>query len=369
MKVDILQEDLQKGLSLGQRFITSRPQLPILANFLLETDNGQLKLSATDLNLGISIWMDAKVEEKGCIAIPARDISEFVAYLQGTLRLETEKQILRVISPRAEASFAGMKGEEFPRPPQGNEKNKIIVPTKRLTLAVDEVSFAAARDETRPILEGILWKMARAGYELVATDGYRLAWKKVVEKQALKTEEEFLVPARSFAEVAKLVEGEERLTITWDQQRSQIIFKWPRFQLTSRLLAGEFPDYQKIIPQESKIQVFLDQQEFLTAIRAVSVFARQAANIIVLDFQSDQVIIQANAPQVGQNQARVPIRLEGQPLKVAFNYRFILDFLNNLPAEEKGIIIKLNDPLSPVVFSRDGDSSLLHLIMPVRLDH
>ncbi len=369
MKVNILQEDLQKGFSLGQRFIASRPQLPILADFLLETDRGQLKLSATDLNLGISIWLDAKVEEEGKIAVPARDISEFVAYLQGELRLKTEKQILRVISPRAEANFAGMKGEEFPQPPQGEEKNKIIIPTPQLTLAVGEVSFAAAHDETRPVLEGILWKLTPSGYQLVATDGYRLAWKKVAEKQALKSEEEFLVPARSFAEVAKLVEGEEKLAVTWDKQKSQIIFQWPRFQLTSRLLAGEFPDYQKIVPQESKVQVFLDQQEFLTAIRAVSVFARQAANIVILDFQPKQVVIQANAPQVGQNQARVPIRLEGEPLKVAFNYRFLLDFLNNLPAEEKEIVIKLNDPLAPVVFSRDGDPSLLHLIMPVRLDH
>ena len=262
-----------------------------------------------------------------------------------------------------------MNANEFPQSPQGNKKNEIFVPAQKLASAVGEVSFAAARDETRPILEGILWKVTGQGYELVATDGYRLAWKKVAEKQAVKAEEAFLVPARSFAEVAKLAEKEEKVTISWDQSKSQIIFSWPRFKLASRLLAGDFPDYAKIVPQESKVKVFLDQQELLNAIRAVSVFARQAANIVIFDFQSNQVVIQANAPQVGQNLARVPARLEGEPLKVAFNYHFILDFLNNLPAEEKEVVIRLNDPLAPVVFGRDGDSTLLHLIMPVRLDH
>jgi len=369
MKVKILQEDLQKGFNLSQRFVASRPQLPILANFLIETDKGKLKLSATDLSLGLSVWIDAKVEEEGKTSVPAKEITEFISYLSpGEVELATNKQILKVLSARAEADFAGVKADEFPQSP-AIEDGLLTLPAAELTAAVNQVSFAAASDESRPVLEGILWLLAAKEYQLVATDGYRLAHKKVGLKQGVGKPTSFLVPARSFNEVAKLAHSFSDLKVGWNKQKNQISFLLPNLKLTSRLLGGEFPEYQKIIPQAAKILAFVDSQELLAAIRAVSVFARQAGNVIVLNFQPDQLDIQASAPQVGRNKATVPIRLEGNKITVAFNYRFLLDFLNNLPNNESEVAIRMNDALSPVVFTLKGDDSLLHLIMPVRLDH
>ncbi len=370
MKVKILQEDLQKGLSLGQRFVASRPQLPILANFLLSTDRGQLKLAATDLNLGLQIWLGGKVEEEGEISVPAKEITEFVSYLpSGEIELQTEKQILKVIAAQAEANFAGLKADEFPRGPTKNEKNLFKLEMKAFAAAVDEVSFAAANDDSRPVLEGILWQLSRDGYRLVATDGYRLALKEINHHQDLATAVSFLIPARSLNEAVKLAADQDQIQVSWDQQKSQILFIMKRAQISSRLLSGEFPDYQKIIPTESKIKVLLDRQQFLTAIRAVSVFARSAADVVVLDFQPQQLVIRAESSQVGQNEARVTTNHQGEAIKTAFNYHFLLDFLNHLPDDEAAVEVRLNEPLAPVLFSREGDKSLTHLIMPVRLDH
>ncbi len=371
MKVKISQDNLNKGLSLAGRFIASRPQLPILSNFLLATDKGKLKLSATNLDLGINLWLGAVVEEKGQLLIPAREVSEFVSYLPaGEVFLESQKTSLKITSPKAEAVFGGMSAQEFPQIPQGEEKNSLLLDVTQLSKAVSQVCFAAAIDETRPVLEGVFWQFDQDGYQMVATDGYRLSLKKITSKQVVKKETSFLIPARSLLEVTKLIQ-EDKLKVSLDKKQSQAVFIIPRRLkaiLSSRLLSGEFPDYKKIIPQQNSIQVSVDHQELLSAVKIASVFARQAGNVIVLDFKNGQLEIKADALQVGKNKTSVPIKIKGEEVKVAFNYRFLLDYLNSIDNKEAEVIVKMNDSLSPVVFTVKGDNSFLHLIMPINLE-
>jgi len=371
MKIQILQEELNKGLTTVNRFVSNKPQLPILSNILLATEKGKLRLSATDLELGINLWLGGKVEKEGKIAIPAREISEFISYLNpGPLDLELNQNLLVVSSATNKASFVGMKPEEFPEIPQLEKKTAFTLSFADLAAAVAQVSFAAATDEARPVLGGILWQFTAKNYQMVATDGYRLACKKVaLEKEisSVKKKSTFLVPARSLAEVVKLGDGQQvKVGLTAD--KNQVVFAFAGAQISSRLLEGEFPEYEKIIPQQTKTKVYVDKQDLLGGIRAASVFAREAANIVVLEVDSEGMKIKADAPQIGENQSSVAVKTEGEAIKIAFNFRFLLDFINAVPAEKDSLVLEFTEPLSPAIFKIEKDDSWFVVVMPVRLE-
>jgi len=376
MKIEILRENLNSGLTTASRFISSRPQLPILANVLIVTDEGKVKLSATNLEMGVNLWLGAKVEEEGKICLPAKEITEFISYLSAEkLTLETQKESqLIVFSPQARASFVGMASEEFPEIPHLNEDESFILLLPELVLAVSQVSFAAAVDETRPVLAGIYWQFNTDGYQMVATDGYRLSVKKVILEQKpkiKKSEKEekvvFLVPAKTLNEVVRLGRGES-VKIGLTKEGNQAIFGFPQLEISSRLLEGDFPEYERIIPTQKKTSVLVDKNDFSSAIKAASVFARQSANIVILSIDKKEMEITADAPHVGENKTTLPIKAEGEPIKVAFNFRFLLDFINAVPSGQEELLLELTEPLSPVVFKIYGDESWIHVIMPVRLE-
>ena len=369
MKIQILQEELTKGLATVSRFVSSRPQLPILANILLSAEEGKIALSATDLNLGINYWLKGKIEKEGKIAIPAREVTEFVSYLApGPLDLVLENNILIISSQSNRASFVGISGKEFPKIPQLDEKSAFALNKEEFVKAVGEVSFAAANDETRPVLEGIYWQFTPDGYQMVATDGYRLSLKKVKTKRGSQEKIVFLVPARSLEEVVKLGGEEEEIKVGLSEDKNQVVFAFSQGEVSSRLLEGDFPEYEKIIPQEGKTKVWLDKDDFYAAVKAASVFARESANVVILNVDKKELTVKADAPQMGENQNTISVKAEGEPIKIAFNFRFLLDFLNAVSLEKKDLVLEFTQPLSPALFKLEGDDSWLHVIMPVRLE-
>lgn len=370
MKLQISQENLNQGLSIASRFVSSRPQLPILSSILLSVDNGKLRLSATNLELGINIWLGAKIEKEGSLAMPAKEMAEFVSYLSTqNVDLVSEKDNqLTISSSQATASFVGMRADEFPQIPKLDKQSSFSLPLKGLSEAVSQVGFAAASDETRPVLEGIFWQFGNGEYSMVATDGYRLSLKKVVlEQKSGEEKSAFLVPAKTLSEVIRLGK-QETVQIGLTKGQNQAIFAFPQMEISSRLLEGEFPEYEKIIPQSTKTKVFLNKDDFAQSVKIASVFARESANIVLLNIDKQEITITANAPQVGENKTSLPVKAEGEPVKIAFNFKFLLDFVNAVPADKKDIIIELNDSLSPTVFKIDGDDTWLHIIMPVRME-
>jgi len=371
MKVEILQEELNKALTIVNRFVDARPQLPILTNILLSTNKRKLRFSATNLNLGINLWLGGKIEKQGEIAIPAREITEFISYLSpGPLTLESSQNKLIVSCASNKASFVGIKPEEFPAIPQLSGKNTFLLKTESLTTAVGQVGFAAATDETRPVLAGIYWQFSGKKYQMVATDGYRLSLKSVeLKKSVLKNKKKttFLIPARGLNEVVRLSDG-ETIKVGLTKDENQVVFGFNNAQISSRLLEGDFPEYEKIIPTQVKTKVWIDKQDFLSAIRTASVFAKEAANIVVLTIDKSKMSIKADAPQVGENQSSLSVKVEGEPIKVAFNFRFLLDFINAVLTQENNLLLELTEPLTPALFKVEGDNSWLHVIMPVRLE-
>lgn len=370
MKTQVLQEELNKALSLALRFISSRPQLPVLGNVFLKAKTGGLEVAANNLETGIKIEVAAKTEEEGEITVPAKELSEFVSYLP-VEKITLEKQEgnkLKIFSSQGEASFVGLGTEDFPQIPQSDKEKTFSLPFSELVKTVSLVAFSAAEDESRPVLAGVYWQIQSDKYRMVATDGFRLSLKDTVFKNQKGVKKSvFLVPAKALSEVVRLGDGES-IQIGLTKEENQVAFVFPQVTVVSRLLEGEFPQYENIIPQQFKTKVFLDKQEFLQAVKMSSVFARQAANIVVLDIQKEKMVISPHQSRMGENKVNIPIRCEGEPIRTAFNFRFLLDFANVVPQDQEEIFIKLNDPLSPTVFGATKDDSWIHIIMPVRLD-
>lgn len=374
MDLLILQENLNKGLGVVSRFVASKSTLPILGNILLTTDQGRLKLSATNLENGINLWLGAKIEKEGSITVPAKLLTEFVNSLPSEkIKMETKETSLFIEAGQFKANFNGTPPTEFPQIPSFDGEPVLVFSNKNLTEALSQVIFAAAQDDGRPILTGVLIMVQGKRVSLVATDGYRLSLKNVLVKEN-KLKKNLLIPAKALLEISKMAQEknekeEKEVKIGLTPEKSQVIFLLPDIELSSRLLEGEFPEFEKIIPKNSSTRVEIDKEEFLKAVRITSIFAREQANIIKLKVDptanEGKITISAENPQLGGNESEVSAKTEGEKLEIAFNYRFLLDLLSCPLGEE--IVFEANGSLSPGVFKIKGDDSFLHVIMPVRI--
>lgn len=374
MKATILQENLNFGLATCSRFVASRPQLPILANILLKTEKGRLKLSATDLEMGVNVWVGGKIEKEGEITVLAKVINEFVSSLPPEkVNLDLKENNLIVSSAFSKSVFPTIAAADFPKIPGFPKKAALSMPLSLFSQSVAQVAFAAATDEGRPILTGVLLKPENKGISLVATDGYRLSVKKLPTPN-FQLPTNIIVPARALMEVSRIKGGEGEgkkekkegvLQIGLTEKENQIVFALPDLELSSRLIEGEFPDFTKIIPTETKTSITFDREEFLRAVRIASIFARESANIIKLKIEKGKLKISANSPQVGENESIIDIKTKGEDQEIAFNFRFLLDYLNSISSEQ--IALEMTGALNPGVFKPVGDESFLHIIMPVRV--
>ncbi len=371
MKLEVLQENLAKSLSIVSRVISSRVELPILNNILLTTDKGRLKLSATNLETGINFWIGAKIEEKGTVSIPAKILTEFVSSLPPEkVQLKTKENSLEIICGSYQADFVGLPPGEFP--PIPTLKEKPILTVGSLIEAVPQVVFAAAQDEGRPVLTGVLLKLLEKELILVATDGYRLSKKKIIGIKDIKEVKELkkglIIPNRVLSEVARIVgekEEKRKIGLNISSESNQIIFSTDEAEVVSRLIEGKFPEFEKVIPEKTRTKVTIEKEILLRAARMASIFARESANIVKFEIRNSKLEISANAAQVGSNVSEIEVKIEGEENKIAFNSRYLLDFLNSVDVEQ--ITFEMASPLSPGVFKLIGDDSFLHIIMPVRV--
>ncbi|HUV72421.1 MAG TPA: DNA polymerase III subunit beta [Clostridia bacterium] len=370
MKIQVLQENLNKGLNIASRSISTKAQLPILANVLLQTDNNRLRLSATNLETGITLWTGAKIEKEGEITIPAKIFSEVVSSLPaGKVDLEITGNSLNLSCEGYQASLNGISASEFPKLPGYSKEALFSLPAEKLLGAINQVAFAAATDEGRPVLTGVLFKISQKKLSLVATDGYRLSLKEIELSQPVKEEVSLLLPAKTLMEVSRLI-GEEKgdkgvVQMGFTKEQNQVVFVFPELELFSRVIEGEFPDYQKIIPQNLETKAILDKESFSRAVRLVSIFARDAANIVKLKVDKSSLELSANSPQVGENKNSLEAKVEGNGGEIAFNFRFLQGFLGAIPEGE--VSLEMSGSLNPGIFRSQKEKEFIHIIMPVRL--
>jgi DNA polymerase-3 subunit beta len=369
MKLSLLQENLNLALTNVSRFVSSKNQLPVLNNILLSTDQGRLKLSATNLELSINYWIGAKIEQEGSITIPAKEITEFISYFSsGKIDLSLENNLLKVSSLKSTSEFTTTPSTDFPDFPKINPDTVFEINLSLLTQSIEQISFSAAIDDSRPILTGVLCIFENNSIKFVATDGFRLSFKEIKLETPLNLKKEnltFLIPAKSLIEVTKLAKNNQKIKIGLTTDEHQVVFVLEDVELVSRLIEGDFPDYKKLIPENYSTKIFINKDELFQSVKLASVFARESANVVKVNIKNNLLELTANAPQVGQNLIKLDSKTEGENLEVAFNYKFLIDFLNVCKSNE--ILIELNENLSPVFFHDQSDNSFTHIIMPVRL--
>jgi DNA polymerase-3 subunit beta len=375
MNVSVMQENLARGLQTVSRAVSSRATLPVLANVLLKTQDAGLKLTATNLEIGISSWVPGKVEGEGEITVPAKLITDLVASLPNQridLELSVKDRTLKLTCGGSRASIKGIEADEFPVVAAIGEAPTTAVPSRALREALTEVVFAAAADESRPILTGVLTRFAGETMTLAAADNYRIAVRTLAVARPVGTELTIVVPARSLAELVRILpDSDEPIEITVTPNKSQVLFHVEGTDLVSRLIEGQFPNYEPVVPKRDAwtARAVVDREAFLAGTRRASIFARDSANIVKVEVGGDGsdgagLAITAHAADVGDNADSLEAAVEGSPTTIAFNARYLIDVLANLGSDEAAL--ELSGPLAPGVIRGVGKDDYVHVIMPVR---
>ena len=358
MKISILQENLAKAALTISKIVSSRPQLPILANILIKAENGKIFFLATDLSISMGLTVGGKIEEDGEISVPAKEFSALISQLAaGKVDLLSEKDSLSVKSGSFRARLVGASSEDFPKvePPSGHG---LEIKAGDLFLLLKRTLFATAKDDSRPVLTGIkLSESGKGEIKAMATDGYRLSV--VTASAGGSIGEAAIVPARFLSEADKFP-GAAGINLSISKSGEVGVIGEAGW-LSGRTLAGEFPPAEKIIPQAFDLTISANRSDVERAVKVAAIFARSAANIIKWEIKSGKLKISANSPQVGENETVLEVEGKGDG-EIAFNGRYLLDYLGS--TEEEIISFSMINSLKPGVFK---SKNYLHVIMPVRV--
>lgn len=365
MKLIINTQSLQKSLNIINHAVSTRSQLPILLNILLEVKDKSLSLTSTDLEIGITTTFPAEVMSEGAITVPAKTFFELISSLsEKETELELEDNNLFVTTKNSKTSFSTQPADEFPKLYLEKGKNIAEIKGKGLSEDLGPVIFATSIDMSRPVLTGVLLRPEKDGILMVATDGYRLSSKKSKTKID-KLEAPLVVPSRVLRETVNMKDPEKNIEIYIAKEQNQIIFEQEGAVLVGRLIEGEFPAFEKIIPSDESTSITFDREELLKAVKMCSIFARESANIIKMSLKKQSLTVSSQTPSLGENIVTVDAKMTGEENEIAFNARYLLDVLSHIPGEE--LVFGMTGPLNPGVFRIKGDDTFLHLIMPIRI--
>lgn len=385
MHVSCVQENLAKGLATVGRAVATRSTLPVLSNVLIETDQSRLKLAATNLEIGITCWVGAMIEQEGNITVPGRLFGDLVSSLavDKPVELQTKAASLHVACAGYETNLRGIPAEEFPVIPQVSNEASCSVAPDALQEALGQVAFAAATDDTRPVLAGILFSFRGSSLTLTAADSFRLAVRQLEVVRSLGQDVDVIVPLRTVQELSRVLgDQEEPIEIMVTPNRSQVLFHLNSVDLVSRLIEGTFPNVQQVIPTRSAMRVILKTKEFQNANKIATLIAHDANNIVRLtinggdgapsdggegeDGPAGTMTVGAMA-DVGDTKGSVDAVVEGESsqLTVAFNGKYLNDVLGVINTAQ--VSLELNSPSSPGVVRPVGSSDYTHVIMPMHL--
>jgi DNA polymerase-3 subunit beta len=373
MKVSSLQENLSKGLSIVGRAVPVRSTLPQASHVLIETDQGRLKLVATDLTIAITHWIGATVEEEGSVTVPARLLTDFVSSLPNEkidLTVGGRGKQLHLQCARNEATMAGMDAQDFPPVPAVSDGLTLKLDPGALRQAISQVQFAAATDDTRPVLTGIHTLAEENLLTLAAADGFRLAVHRLPLETDVPEKVEIIIPARALREVERLIgEDEEPVELSINASRTQVLFRLPTTEIVATLIQGTFPNYSQLIPSSFVTRAEVSMRDFLQETRIAAIFARDGAGIVRLQVEPGdgapaKMIISARAEEIGDHRGELDVTVEGEASKIAFNSRYLQDVLQVLSAD-RPVWLETSSPSSPGVIKLKDDDTYVHVVMPM----
>jgi len=363
MKFSVAKDKLLEGLQTVQNVVSTRTTLPILSNVLIRAEEGKLLLTTNDLDVGMSCSVDANVGKTGGTTLPARRLAGIVKELPAS-EIEVEIDSRNVASLRCGQSFFKMMGlaeEEFPALPKLENAKVFTIKQKDLKDGLRKTGFAISTDETRYVLNGILFSLRENKLTMVATDGRRLALVDLEVEFPRSQEGDMIIPAKCVAELQRLLgeEGEVRMLVG----DNQIAFEVNGRLLVSKLIEGNYPNYRQVIPSETKERVTIERELLLTAVRRVSLLSSDKSNSVKLIFTKNNLEITANTPEIGEAHESLPVQYKGKEFSIAFNPTFLQDPLRALPDDE--VHLDLIDEMSPGVIKIG--TPFLYVLMPMRI--
>lgn len=377
MEFSCNQDTFSKYLNSVSRVVNSKPGLPILSNVLFETSQGKVNMTATDLEMSINCWIGADVASEGKLTVPAKQLAEFINSIPADkVQVVQENQTLNIRTKNNSAQFNTIASDDFPAVASINEGE---TPLLRITMedllkAVGRVAFSTANDDIKPVMTGIKLEIKDDTIAFVGADGLRLSRQISKLPESASKSVELLVPARAFQELAHIVsefkseDSQNLIEMYLIEDRNQILFRYNDIDLISRLIDGQYPPYQNVIPTGYKTKAELSKSDFQNSLKVVNIIARSVLGnkiIVNQDSKANSITLSANQADVGNNESSFEAAIEGEGMEMAFSARFLADFLSNVDAGE--IVFESNSPVNAGVFKIKGDDSFLHLIMPMRI--
>ena len=376
MKVTVLQENLARGLGIVSKAVSPRSTLPVLANVLIASDEGRLRLSATNLEMGITCWIPARIDEEGSTTVPARTFGDLVSTLptdQVLLKLDVPTQTLNVRGGTSTNDIKCIDAQEFPPLPVPDFEGAVQINVGDFREMIHQVAFAASSDEARPVLMGVLVQVDKDKLTMAAADGFRLSVRKAVLSTPSPAPISAIVPSQALKELARVAtDGEEPIYMVLPKGRGQVVFRVKDVEVVSQLIDGTFPDYQQIIPRSYKSRTLVSTSSLLKACKQAEIFAREGSNVARFNIKSAQsemqpseVEISATSEETGKNETIVEATVDGSGVLIAFNVKFLREALEVI--KTPNVALETSAANAPGVVRPVGDEDFLHVIMPMHL--
>jgi len=376
MKVTVLQENLARGLGIVSKAVSPRSTLPVLANVLIASDEGRLRLSATNLEMGITCWIPARIEDEGSTTVPSRTFNDLVSTLpsdQVMLKLDVKTQTLNVRGGTSTNDIKCIDAQEFPPLPVPDFDGAVQINSGDFREMIHQVAFAASTDEARPVLMGVLVQVEKNKLTMAAADGFRLSVRKAVLSTAVSAPVSAIVPAQALKELARVAhDGEEPIYMVLPKGRGQVVFRVKDVEIVSQLIDGTFPDFNQIIPRSYKSRTLVSTASLLKACKQAEIFAREGSNVARFNIKSSQgemqpseVEISATSEETGKNETIVEATVDGGGLLIAFNVKFLREALEVI--RTPNVALETSAPNAPGVVRPVGEDDFLHVIMPMHL--
>jgi DNA polymerase-3 subunit beta len=374
MKASVSQQELAHGLNIVSRAVSPRSALPVLANILIATDGGRIRLAATNLELGISCWITANIIEEGSITIPARTISDLVSTLPNErieLELNERSQTLNVSCGSNSTDIKGIDAAEYPPLPLPEKSSGVELNVADLKEMITQVAFAASTDEARPVLQGVLTQIEGSTITLAATDGFRISVRSSQVDNPSDKAISVIIPARAMNELARIAaNGESTVNMSIPTGRGQVVFNLKDAELVSQLIEGNFPDYKIIIPKTYKTHTVINTPSFQKACRQAEIIARDGSYIVRLHIQPKMdapgiVEVSAQSEETGSSEVQLDASIDGDGLLIAFNVRYLREVLDVIKTPT--VLLNTNANNTPATIKPSGDEEFTHVIMPMHL--
>jgi len=370
MKITLLRKNLNEALRIASPAISNQADLVILSNFLIRADQSMVSILATDLEIGVTIKVRGKVDQPGEITIPAQIFSEFISNSnEERVRIETKKDTFKINDGKNRATIKGQPTEDYPQIPDINEEQteSIIINGEKIYSALSRILTAPTKDDSRPILSGVLFEVVESSLKLVATDSYRLAEEVISLNNKPNQNSKVVVPLKACQELSRILEKELENDLEIIFSENQIGFQINNKTLVSRLIEGDYPDYSQIIPDDFSTKIVIKRKDFLNAAKTAWLFSRDQANNVRLKISDKNLTILATSPQIGESKSKLNlVEKNGPNVEISFNIKFISDILNVISGEK--IELKLNQSNQPGLIREKVNNNFLYLIMPLKTD-